>query len=105
MEMSEGSRDEGYVYAEYSCNLHPGQRIERQDHRTQDPPKIREHGGVFGIRKRVCQNLGVQWVYSCPSFINGAVRRGNDQLDTFIGLVMFRFDEPNQGGRKDEESR
>jgi hypothetical protein len=53
MEVSEGIFDEGFVYTEYSCNLHSQQGIDRQDHCTQNPPQVPEHSGVLGIRKRV----------------------------------------------------
>ena len=102
VKMSEGSRDEGRIDAEYSRDL---QWIKGQDHCTQYPPKIREYRGVLDIRERLNQNLGVQGIDSRSSFICGVSWRGNDELETFIGFVMFRFDEPNQSGRKDEESR
>jgi hypothetical protein len=88
--------------SKYLCNLRPGQRVERQDHRTQDPPQIREHRGLLDVGKRVHQNLSVQWVDARPSLMNGAVRRGNDELEAFVRLVMLRFDEPGQGGRENE---
>ena len=47
--VSKGCRDQGCASAEYPRDLRRRRGIERQDHRTQDPPKIREHLGLWDL--------------------------------------------------------